>query len=220
MGGHAAAFTSPHVFDEGTGGFAHASLRCASSNAVNSVCAYEDAHLTEPVIGRHALLAPPATASIFKRSTLLCNSFRVQALVQRGAIGPSFGRASGPRPRATVHDFDHLSALALASEKAQLNMKVIIADGHFDSGLSGRTDGAKPSETATSSSAGSILCPSHAFADLDVNSHLVPGWVPGAPPKGSSLGTMVLCPPRRQEPFPLPELTLTLMRTTMPLGPL
>ena len=120
MGGHAAAFTSPpafinrlggmpiqHVHAEGTGDFAPASLRCVSSNV--------DDHPAEPDVGGHAQLAS-ATASIFKRSALLCNLLSAQALAQSGATGSSFGRTSAIRPRATAHDFDHLSALALASE--------------------------------------------------------------------------------------------------------
>ena len=79
------------------------------------------------------------------------------------------------------------------------------ADGHFDSGHTGRNEGDMPSFTA--------------FAEFDSSSLCVPGWVPGAPPKGSSLSTLVLCPPHRQEPCHLTELALSLIRITMPIGP-
>ena len=128
VGGHAAAFISPHVFDEDAGEFAHAPLRCASTAAVNPACEYENVQPSEAVVARHVLLAPPATASIFKRSALLSN-------LQRGPIGSSVGRASGLRPKATAHDFEHLSALALASEKVQAIIFETLPDGHFDSGL-------------------------------------------------------------------------------------
>ena len=142
-----------------------------------------------------------------------------EALVHCGAIGSSIGRSSAIHSRATAHDFGHLSALALASERAPFKTDAIIVDGQFHSGLLGRTDGAKPCDAASSSSADFFHGPSHAFVYNAGISYFVPGWVPGAP-LGSSLGTMLLCPPRRQEPFLLPVSTRPTMWATMPLGPL
>ena len=146
--------------------------------------AAEDALLTEPDDGGHAQLASTATASIFKRSALLSNMLSAKALVHCGAIGSNSGCSSAKRPRATAHDFGQLSALALASERAPCKTDAIIVDGHFLSGLLGHTDGAKPCDVASSSSADFIQGLAHAFADDAGNSQLVPGWVPGAPPQG------------------------------------
>ena len=143
-----------------------------------------------------------------------------KALVHGGASGANIDRSSSKRPKATAHDFGHLSELALACERAPCKIDAIIVDGHVHSGRSGHTDGAKPCDVASSSSADFIQGLSHAYVDNAGNTQLVPGWVPGAPPKGSSLSTMVLCPPRRQVPFLLPELALPSMRTMQPRGPL
>ena len=133
VGGLAAAITSPHDFNAGAGKFVHAPLKCTFAGVLNPACDSDDALPTEALVDRHVLLAPPATASIFERSALLSN-------LQRGPLGASVGRASGLRPKATAYDFEHLSALALASEKAQSNSVGNLSDEHFDSGLLGRTD--------------------------------------------------------------------------------
>ena len=160
----------------------HGASSVANARTPIHGAAAEDALLTEPDDGGHAQLASTATASIFKRSALLSNMLSAKALVHCGAIGSNSGCSSAKRPRATAHDFGHLSALALASERAPCKTDAIIVDGHFHSGLLGHTDGAKPCDVASSSSADFIQGLAHAFADDAGISQLVPGWVPGAPP--------------------------------------
>ena len=56
-------------------------------------------------------------------------------------------------------------------------------EGQHDSGLSGRTIGDKPKETAMPPSTGATPRPPQAPTVVDSCSLLLPGWVPGAPPK-------------------------------------
>ena len=149
---------------------------------------------TEAVVNKQVLLASPATVTIFERSALLSN-------LQRGPSGASVKRASGLRPKATAHDFEHLSALALASEKVHSSSCTTIFAEHPDSGLLGRTDGtmlrgAPPFSfaghalelpcgricvTASQASAGSFQRPSVSDNIFASTSQFMPGWVPGAP---------------------------------------
>ena len=148
VGSLAAAFTSPHAFDTGNVNFAHAPSRCASAGAVNPACVFGNVQPTEAVVNRHVLLASPATATIFERSALLSN-------LQRGPAAASVNRALGLRPKTTAHGFEHLSALALASDKVH-SSTTIVAELP-DSGLLGHTDGTMLSGAPSSSSAGQAL---------------------------------------------------------------
>ena len=162
--------------------------------------------------------AATAASSIFERSALLSNFLSAKAFVKYGAQDSSVGWFSASNSIATAHDFGHLSALALASEKVTFKVDAKFGDEQIHSGPVGRIDGTKPCITASSSSADLIHGLAHAFADEAGSSQIMPGWVHGAPPQRSSLSTMSLCPPRRQEPFLLPKLARPIMRTTLPLG--
>ena len=123
--------------------------------------------------------AATAASSIFERSALLSNFLSAKSLVKYGAQDSSVGRFSASHSIATAHDFGHLSALALASERGPFKTDAKFVDGQFHSGPLGRTDGAKPCEAASSSSADFFHAHSPAFVDVAGNFHLVPGWVPG-----------------------------------------
>ena len=65
-----------------------------------------------------------------------------------------------------------------------------------DSGHSGRYKGRMLNYFANSSLTGDLPYTQHAPISFGASSDRVPGWVPGAPPNGSSLSTILLMPMR------------------------
>ena len=133
-------------------------LTCDTSDAANLDRAGEDALPTDPDGGGQLQQAATATSSIFERSALLSNFLGAKSIVKYGAQDSSVGRFSAIHSIATAHDFGHLSALALASESLPFKTDAKFLDGQFHSGPFGRTDGAKPCDAASSSSAYFYSC--------------------------------------------------------------